>query len=118
MVSRPVLVCGDCRRRRSRTGFWSPFLGVAVLFRAVLGASGILLGIAPGQLQSQAFLSFLALRWLAGLIGLAVLAWMSWQTLKIPNTQSATGILYVAVIFAFLGELTSQLLSAQTPFPL
>lgn len=93
-------------------------IGVAVLFRAVLGASGILLGIAPGQLQSQAFLSFLALRWLAGLIGLAVLAWMSWQTLKIPNTQSATGILYVAVIFAFLGELTSQLLSAQTPFPL
>ena len=36
---------------------------------------------------------------------------MSWQTLKIPNTQSATGILYVAVITTFLGELTAQLLS-------
>ena len=43
---------------------------------------------------------------------------MTWKTLKIPNTQSATGILYVAVIAVFLGELTSQLLSARTAFPL
>ena len=41
---------------------------------------------------------------------------MSWQTLKIPNTQSATGILYVAVITTFLGELTSLLLSAARLF--
>ena len=46
------------------------------------------------------------------------LAVMTWQTLKIPNTQSATGILYVAVIGVFIGELTSQLLSAHASFPL
>ena len=51
-------------------------------------------------------------RALAGVLGLTA---MTWQTLKIPNTQSATGILYVAVIFAFLGELTSQLLSVHVP---
>jgi len=45
------------------------------------------------------------------------LAWMAWQTLKIPNTQSATGILYVAVITVFIGELTSLLLSGGTAFP-
>jgi hypothetical protein len=61
--------------------------------------------------------AFVTLRWLAGLIGLAILIWMARQTLKIPNTQSATGILYVAVLGAFLGELTSQLLSAGTLFP-
>ncbi|MCA9169037.1 MAG: hypothetical protein KDB23_15290 [Planctomycetales bacterium] len=60
-------------------------------------------------------LAFVALRWLAGLIGILGLAGMTWQTLKIPNTQSATGILYVAVIFAFLGELSSQLLLIEAP---
>ena len=35
---------------------------------------------------------------------------MAWRTARIRSTQSATGILYVVVIFCFLGELTSQLL--------
>ena len=43
---------------------------------------------------------------------------MTLGTLKIPNTQSATGILYAAVILAFIGELTSQLLTAEARFPL
>ena len=38
---------------------------------------------------------------------------MAWKTLKVPNTQAATGILYVAVIVTFLGELTSLLMAAQ-----
>lgn len=64
------------------------------------------------------FWPLLALRWLAGLLGVLALAWMTWQTLKVPNTQSATGILYVAVIGTFVGELASQLLSAEAVFPL
>ena len=60
----------------------------------------------------------LALRWLAGIFGTTALTYMTWQTLKIPNTQSATGILYVAVLATFLGELTSLLLSAGTAFPI
>jgi hypothetical protein len=59
-----------------------------------------------------------ALRWLAGLVSVLGLAWLTWQTLKIPNTQSATGILYAAVILAFIGELTSQLLSAEARYPI
>ncbi|MGE0607656.1 MAG: hypothetical protein AB7O62_11225 [Pirellulales bacterium] len=62
--------------------------------------------------------SFLAMRWLSGLVGALVLARMTWQTLRIPNTQSATGILYVAVIGTFLGELTSLLLSRGSPVAL
>jgi hypothetical protein len=61
---------------------------------------------------------FLSLRWLAGLVGVLALAWLTWQTLKIPNTQSATGILYAAVVLAFIGELTSQLLSAEARYPI
>ena len=43
----------------------------------------------------------------------SILIWMAWQTLEIPNTQSATGILYVAVIGVFVGETMSLLLSAE-----
>lgn len=95
-----MAVIGMIRVAFSATGLWSSWSGVA-------GDHG----------PSSLFLAFLALRWLAGLIGLLALALMTWWTLKIPNTQSATGILYVAVIFAFLGELTSQFLSSQTLYP-
>ena len=59
----------------------------------------------------------LVLRWLFGLVGAMVLAFMTWATLKVPNTQSATGILYVAVMATFLGELISLLLSLDAPYP-
>ena len=59
----------------------------------------------------------MSLHWLAGIVGVGLLAGLTWQTLKIPNTQSATGILYAAVILAFIGELMSQLLSAATHYP-
>jgi hypothetical protein len=52
----------------------------------------------------------LPLRWGIGIVGPAVLGFMAWQTARIRSTQSATGILYVVVIFCFLGELISQLL--------
>jgi hypothetical protein len=55
--------------------------------------------------------SFIAFRWLAGLVLPLGMAGLTWQTLKIPNTQSATGILYAAVTLTFLGELTAQLLA-------
>jgi hypothetical protein len=66
----------------------------------------------------QIWALFVTLRWLAGLIGVLGLACLTWQTLKIPNTQSATGILYAGVILAFIGELTSQLLSAEARYPI
>ena len=53
---------------------------------------------------------WLAVRVGAGLCGAAVLSKMSWEAAKIRSTQSATGILYVVVIFVFIGELTDQLL--------
>ena len=64
------------------------------------------------------WLLFVVLRWSFGLCGVLALLWMAWRTLKIPNTQSATGILYVAVIGVFVGELTAALLSAESAFPL
>jgi hypothetical protein len=94
------------------------FLAGSLVLRAIVGGAGLTLWIGlfgpPGQIDWL----FLSLRWLAGLIGAAAMAWMTWQTLKIPNTQSATGVLYVAVILTFIGELTAQLLSARVGLPL
>jgi hypothetical protein len=59
---------------------------------------------------SNDLILWLPVRWLLGFLGPLGLNWMAWQTAKIRSTQSATGILYVVVIFCFLGELTSQLL--------
>ena len=58
----------------------------------------------------RAILAIVSLRFLAGLIGLPVLLWMSRKTLDIPNTQSATGILYVACLAAITGEIAGQLM--------
>ncbi|MBI3468038.1 MAG: hypothetical protein HY000_33950 [Planctomycetes bacterium] len=62
--------------------------------------------------------SLLTARWVIGLVGPAVITWMAWQTSKIRSTQSATGILYAGVGLTFLGELTSQILTAQAGFAL
>jgi hypothetical protein len=69
------------------------------------------------SLSPRSWALFVALRWLAGLASVLALAGLTWQTLKIPNTQSATGILYAGVILVFIGELTSQLLSAEAIYP-
>jgi hypothetical protein len=88
-------------------------MGGAVGVRAVVDGA-ILVFYLSGGLPSTAQLLFIALRWLSGIIGPVLLVVMTYKTLKIPNTQSATGILYVCVIATFLGELTSLLLSLPT----
>jgi hypothetical protein len=93
-------------------------IAVAVGLQLIVSGAGLVGELTLGQPTSLSWWLFVALRWLFGLFGVAGLTWMAWQTLKIPNTQSATGILYVAVIGVFVGELSSQLLSAESLFPL
>jgi hypothetical protein len=93
-------------------------MACATLARAAVCLSALAL-MASQQIDLSTVETFMVvLRWTAGIIGTTVLTWMTWQTLKIPNTQSATGILYVAVVAVFIGELTSLLLSGSTGFPL
>lgn len=113
-------------------GHWylnSPTMVIGPLLRlvALMAAAVVLRGVVEGaslagEVSATGWpatdqLLFVALRWLAGIFGTLALAVMTWQTLKIPNTQSATGILYVAVITTFLGELTAMLLAAQSVIP-
>lgn len=47
---------------------------------------------------------FLIVRFLVGLVGVFTLTWMALVCAKIQSNQSATGILYVVVAFAIMGE--------------
>jgi hypothetical protein len=93
-------------------------MAAAILLQAVISAMGLACELTYASHFSIHWLLFIVLRWSFGLVGVAVLTWMAWQTLRIPNTQSATGILYVAVIGVFVGELAAALLSAQLAVPL
>lgn len=93
-------------------------LAAAVIFRAIVNGAGLVLQVGSTNDLTTAFWIFVALRWLSGLLGVFILSVLTWFTLKIPNTQSATGILYAGVILAFIGELTSQFLTADTIYPL
>lgn len=93
-------------------------IAAAVVLRAVVCGGGLALDVAASGWGSQAHVLFLVLRWAAGIGGTLAVAALTWATLKIPNTQSATGILYVGVIVSFLGELSGQLLSAEALYPL
>jgi hypothetical protein len=64
----------------------------------------------PSATLTNEVLLWLPVRWGVGFVLPLVLTWMAWQAARIRSTQSATGILYVAVIFCFLGELTALLL--------
>jgi hypothetical protein len=90
----------------------------AVLVRTALAAAALFFWTREHSLANldNAVVLWLAVRWAVGFAGPLVLGWMAWQSAKIRSTQSATGILYVVVIFCFLGELTSLLLSRSTGF--
>jgi len=85
---------------------WALQLAAALVQATLAG------GVFPPGAGGPTSLALVSLRWLGGLVGLPVLLVMSRKTLDIPNTQSATGILYVACLAAILGELTAQLVAA------
>jgi hypothetical protein len=89
-----------------------------IVVQAVISAIGTATAWSAQTELSSAWILFVVLRWSFGIFGVLALLWMSWRTLQIPNTQSATGILYVAVIGVFVGELMAALLSAESAVPL
>ena len=93
-------------------------MAVAVAMQSLISALGLIGEVRIGGGTGVGWLLFVLLRWSFGLLGVLGLTAMAWQTLKIPNTQSATGILYVAVIGTFVGELMALLLSAESVCPL
>ncbi len=100
-------------------------LGIAGVMRLVLSAVILLMFLggvedADGRLigSSAASSTWLGLRWLAGVFGPLVVSLMVWRIMKYRNTQAATGVLFVGVILAFIGDMTAALLLSETKLPL
>jgi hypothetical protein len=94
-------------------------LAVATVLRMALGTVGFGMWSRSGETLAFGDVAvWLPVRWALGFIGPLVLGWMAWRTARMRSTQSATGILYVVVIFCFLGELTGQILMFATGFML
>ena len=53
---------------------------------------------------------FLTMRWAWGLLAPIGLGYFIWDTVRLSSTRSATGILYVAVVFVLIGETMAQYL--------
>jgi hypothetical protein len=89
-----------------------------------LGARGVLalvgLGVWASLSATQSLPTasplFLSVRWGVGVLGPAVATALTWKTVAIRSTQSATGILYIAMILVLFGELTAMVLSRETGF--
>jgi hypothetical protein len=83
-------------------------LGLATLFRFLVSTGALISDF--GTLTQSFDWILLALRWLAGIFGPMVVCVMVHRILRYRNTQAATGVLFVAVILTFIGELTGDLL--------
>jgi hypothetical protein len=83
-------------------------LGVATVLRLVMSAVSLALGAAA--LTDSTYWIWLSLRWLAWVVGPGIACIMVQRILRYRNTQAATGVLFVAVILTFIGELTADLL--------
>jgi hypothetical protein len=84
--------------------------------RFLLGTVGIIRLIPHSEIEMYRYFAgnpgvFVLMRWFWGILGPAILAYFIWGTVKIRSTQSATGILYVAVVFVLIGEILSNYLS-------
>ena len=82
--------------------------------RSVLAAIGLGLwaagsvAVTPSTTASPLFLG---VRWGMGVLGPAVATFLTWKTVEIRSTQSATGILYIALALVLFGELMAMILS-------
>ncbi|MBI3990418.1 MAG: hypothetical protein HY347_12485 [candidate division NC10 bacterium] len=88
----------------------------------ILVTLGLLASTGDGPPRASLFLSQYGLI-LAGRVGVGILASvvlgiLVWETLKIPHTQAATGLLYVAVVMAVVGEFLGRYLLVVSLVPL
>lgn len=90
-------------------------MGVGLIARAVL-ATLALFALRGDASSGAATISplFLAMRWGMGIAGFGLATFLAWRTVQIRSTQSATGILYIAMTLLLFGELSSLILARES----
>lgn len=102
------------------------FIGIAMLRAALVMSTVLLLANSSQTTLAEAAQSLLGfsmsgmLFWARVGFGLAVplvFGWMIWGSVKVRNTQSATGILYATIVLVLVGEAFSKYLYLFTGIP-
>lgn len=92
-------------------------MAVALFIRTIMALPGLIAwwrGNVVVSMPADTFSLFLTLRWGVGLASAGLATWMAWRTVLIRSTQSATGILYIAMTLVLFGELMALVLTAGT----
>ncbi len=94
-------------------------LGVAMVLRAGVAGGGVALfqSIHHVPMLWGRYGLLILTRWLIGLAVPGVFVYMAHDCIKRRATQSATGILYVAGVLIFIGELLALSLARDTGMP-
>jgi hypothetical protein len=94
-------------------------LAGALVLRAATAVGAVLLVNArqPVEMLWPVHGLYVLTRWLVGLAVPAVFVYMAHDCVRRRSTQSATGILYVAGVLIFLGELVALYLLRETGLP-
>ena len=98
----------------------APFRRLNTVLATVLIARVILAILATAMLTREIWMReglFILTRWLVGLVVPAVFVYMAHDCIKRRSTQSATGILYVAGVLIFIGELIALYLVRESGLP-
>jgi hypothetical protein len=95
-------------------------LAIAMICRAILSVAGTVLvqAIHPSEMFWNLFGLYIGTRWLVGFIVPGIFVYMAHDCIKRRATQSATGILYVAGVLIFIGEIIGLYLMSETGMPL
>ncbi len=93
-------------------------LALLALTVAILALAGGPAGADAIRTLWDSHLGLLATRMALGPVATLVLAWMCWQTLRIPQTMAATGLLYIAVMSSLVGEMLGRFILFRTAVPL
>jgi uncharacterized membrane protein YgdD (TMEM256/DUF423 family) len=87
------------------------FVAAMIVVRAALAAAATI--AMPREVWQRDGL-FIITRWLVGLLVPAMFVYMAHDCIKRRSTQSATGILYVAGVLIFVGEIVALYLVRST----
>ncbi len=94
-------------------------LGIAIIVRAIfaVGATVLIERSHPLDMFWDVWGLYIGTRWLVGLLVPAIFVFMVRDCIARRATQSATGILYVAGVLVFLGEMIALWLVRETGLP-
>ena len=90
-------------------------MGLALAVLALFGGHDATSAIAE---LFRNHLTLWAMRMVFGPVASLILTWMCWQTLKIPQTMAATGLLYIALMSVVVGEMLGRFILFRTALPL